>query len=334
MPSKRIVMIKKVRALIRSYFGFSKAETNGFLVLIPLMVLLLFVPGIYVQLFSGGYDHYEEDKQLLDSLVMAWNANLIEPVGDDARAASRSNEKMVFTLREFNPNDITEPGLRSLGVSQRVARRVLNYRKKGGEFRIKSDFKKIYGLSDSLYRALEPYIQLPDRRTYFSKEKTQTKGLASGGKRDYPGEEKVLSNEIHHGKKQLRININEADTSQLMQLKGIGTVLSRRIIKYKRLLGGYVDIAQLGEVYGVSDSLVVSLGDQLYVEEAFIPGQVNLNIATFKQLNAHPYISYEQTKDILNTKSKFGKFRNAENLHRLSTFSESELDRLIPYLKY
>ena len=37
----------------------------------------------------------------------------------------------------------------------------MNYRAKGGKFRRKSDFAKSYVVSDSIFRRLEPYIDIP-----------------------------------------------------------------------------------------------------------------------------------------------------------------------------
>ena len=327
-------MIKKARTLIRSYFGFSKTETNGFLVLIPVMAFLLFVPKIYVQVFSSTYDSYVEDRQLLDSLVTAWNANVIEPKKSKKIVLGRRG--INVELRNFDPNHTSVPQLCSLGISLEVANRIRNYRQKGGSFRIKADLTKIYGLSDSLYQVLEPYILLPDQKKY---TKTKPNDIKKSFKEEKYGKSKgekqaPLKKTFIAKKNFLKIDINQADTSQLMQLKGVGRTLSQRVIKYRKLLGGYIEVKQLGEVYGLSDSLVVSLEHQLFIGKIFEPEKIELNLATFKELNSHPYISYEQTKDILNTKSKYGKFKKTEDLQRLNTFTESELERLIPYLKY
>ena len=61
----------------------------------------------------------------------------------------------------FNPNTVTLEELVRLGLSERQAQSILNYREKGGRFRSKGDFKKMYVVSDSLYERLEPYIDIP-----------------------------------------------------------------------------------------------------------------------------------------------------------------------------
>lgn len=68
--------------------------------------------------------------------------------------------KIVETFR-FNPNTVTMDELCRLGFSQKQAQSIVNFRAKGGKFRRKSDFAKSYVVSDSIFRRLEPYIDIP-----------------------------------------------------------------------------------------------------------------------------------------------------------------------------
>ena len=38
----------------------------------------------------------------------------------------------------------------------------MNYRNKGGQFRVKSDLKKIYGMRDDIFTELYEFIDLPE----------------------------------------------------------------------------------------------------------------------------------------------------------------------------
>jgi len=61
----------------------------------------------------------------------------------------------------FDPNTVSLEDMQRLGLSQRQAESIENYRAKGGRFRSKADFQKMYVVSDSLYARLEPYIDIP-----------------------------------------------------------------------------------------------------------------------------------------------------------------------------
>ena len=61
----------------------------------------------------------------------------------------------------FNPNTATLDDFCRLGFTPKQAQSILNYRAKGGRYRRKEDFSKSFVVSDSLYRRLEPYIDIP-----------------------------------------------------------------------------------------------------------------------------------------------------------------------------
>lgn len=61
----------------------------------------------------------------------------------------------------FNPNTATVEDFCRLGFTIKQAEAIDAYRKKGGRFRRKSDFAKSYVVSDSIYRRLENYIDIP-----------------------------------------------------------------------------------------------------------------------------------------------------------------------------
>jgi competence protein ComEA len=307
-----------IKRLIRDYFGFSKTQTNGFLVLIPLMFVLLMFPTLYHRLTRQEYDKFETDQVKLDSLVALWNERVKRPAQND----------VVIELSSFDPNTASIEDMTKLGLGNGLAARIENYRSAGGQFRVKSDLKKIYGLSDSLYQNLAAYILLPDK--IVKPAKLEPKKPLSNSKvtEVIKKDKEVIEPEV------FIIELNTADSLAFRKLRGIGPSYSGRIVKYRELLGGFTSIDQIGEVYGVSDSLYQTLVPYLTLSESFVPKQLNINLATFKELNAHPYISYEQTKAIMNGKSKFGKFNTPEDLKRLDSFDSIQIAKLTPYLKF
>lgn len=316
-------MLNRLRQLIRNYFGFSRVETNGFLVLVPLMVIILFLPGVYVNLFSEEYDPYQEDMKIMDSLMAVWDAGVIAEVN-----LPETKPELEITLKPFDPNHVSRGEMRSLGIPDFLTRRIDNYRKKGGRFRVKSDLAGIYDFPDSLYRVLETYVQLPDE---IEKRKPEifTRGSNRGDSahvKSYEKRKKELP--------KLWIDLNEADTTELRKLRGIGPSFSRRIVKYRSLLGGFVAKKQLIEVYGFSDSLYTSLSDQVYVGVADSLITININLANYDALKKHPYISYKVAREILKSRSKIGKFRSLQDLKVVQGLDSVQIARLDPYITY
>ena len=76
----------------------------------------------------------------------------------------KMREKIPYTKVEsfrFNPNTVSVENLCRLGFTTKQAKAIDNYRKKGGRFARKSDFAKSFVVSDSIYRRLEPFIDIP-----------------------------------------------------------------------------------------------------------------------------------------------------------------------------
>lgn len=74
--------------------------------------------------------------------------------------AVRNRRRRVESFR-FNPNTVSIEDLTRLGFSEKQATSIDNYRKKGGRFRRKSDFARSFVVADSVYRRLEPFIDIP-----------------------------------------------------------------------------------------------------------------------------------------------------------------------------
>ena len=80
------------------------------------------------------------------------------PVGEAVR---RNMPRRKVESFRFNPNTVSDEDLQRLGFSPKQAASIVNYRLKGGRFRRKSDFAKSFVVSDSVYRRLEPFIDIP-----------------------------------------------------------------------------------------------------------------------------------------------------------------------------
>ena len=72
----------------------------------------------------------------------------------------RRERRKVESFR-FNPNTVSVEDLVRLGFSEKQAQAIDHYREKGGRFRRKADFAKSYVVADSVYRRLEPFIDIP-----------------------------------------------------------------------------------------------------------------------------------------------------------------------------
>jgi competence protein ComEA len=294
--------MKTLRKWIRNLFGFSGREVNGFVILLPLMLLLIMAEPLYRVWLAKHPKDFTEEQRELDSLTQLWSKK-DEPL----------NNAFPKALFPFDPNTATEEQLRKLGFSAALAKRITNYRQKGGKFRIKADLAKIYGLDSSLYDQLYTYIQLPDKK-----------------EKQFPGEKmpgNVQKVEL------TPFDINLADTIQLKSVYGIGPVLALRIIKFREGLGGFIKNEQLNEIYGLDSSAVGQLRHRSFITNEFKPRQININTANEQELAAHPYIKKSIAKAIVVYRFQHGAFKNVEDLGKLTVLKQGDIVKILPYLK-
>lgn len=128
------------------------------------------------------------------------------------------------------------------------------------------------------------------------------------------------------------IELNKADTSELKKIPEIGSTYANRIVKYRNLLKGYVDINQLKEVWGMDDERFIRISPYITIEPNIV--KIRVNSATFQELNKHPYISYNQAKIILDIRERKGKIDSVNRLSLLEEFTRKDIERLTPYLDF
>ena len=296
--------MKSVRKWIRDLFGFSASEINGFLILVPLMLSLAISEPLYRWWVTSEERLYTEDEAKLDSVITAWGS--YKP-GIEAKPAF-----------PFDPNTIGQDEMLALGISKASAKHIAAYRRKGGVFRMKSDLLKINGVDSTLYKQLYDHIQLPETRI-------------STPFRPWP---KASSESIRERRKEIRdFNINTADTLLLKTIYGIGPRLATRIIKFRDALGGFVKEEQLYEVYGLDSTVVERLLNVSFISEDFVPEKIDINRADEPQLSSHPYIRRRLAQRILRYRFQHGDFMDVNDIKKLWSIENEEVERLLPYIK-
>jgi competence protein ComEA len=310
--------MNKVRFWISRYFGFSRGETNGFFLLLLLTLLAVFAP--FLLYTTSPPEDASRDQAVLDSLVAQ-----LEVLADQASPAKGAPASLPTKrrqpLQKFNPNVLSREQWLALGLSSFATANILKYRDQAGGFRYKEQLGRIYGLPPELYRELLPFIDLPTRRQSLP----VTPGIRT--RRAYPPRRPGASEPLN------AFDINTADTIQLKKINGIGSKLSLRIIRFRDKLGGFAHKGQLLEVYGLSPQVVDSLHKYVFIQEGFKPQQLALNTAPLQELQAHPYLGYQTARLILAYRTQHGPFQNLEELTRIRQISESQLEKMRPYLR-
>lgn len=209
--------------------------------------------------------------------------------------------------RSFDPNSDPLDTLLAKGLSVSLSKSIVNYREKVRPFRSVDDLTKLYVMKDKLFNEIEPYVNIPVA-VFTNKSSVEKKYV-----------------------EQMELFINRSSAEDWKKIRGIGHVLSKRIVAYKELLGGFTQLEQIAEVYGISDSLYQSMLPLLFLDSADIQ-KLNIAEADFKMLIRHPYLNIDQVKEILKARKSSHSICSELDLWAMESFDIERDRRLIPYL--
>ena len=326
--------MKGINKWLKNHFGFSQTEIYGFWGVWSLMLLLLALPLLAKWLSpisNYSAQQYAADTALLNKTIAQIETNYKRDSSKrfdyqtDRLVEAQTNTQTPIQLPEnlsiFNPNKLTIDQWKAFGLKPYIAQNIDKYLKKNGKFRVKNDLQKIYGFPPDLFAKLKPYIDLPDSLAKDNKLGT----MQNPDKQDYTPKYEKKKTDIQ------AFDLNKADTAQLKQLRGIGTVLAERIVKFREKLGGFHSTEQLSEVYGIKPEVLDQIKPLLLIGENSWQ-KININTADFNTLNKHPYIGYQAAKTILNYRKEHGNFKKSEDLLKTQALDQTKLDQLKPYL--
>lgn len=298
----------------KDFFYYSKSERRAILVLLTVAVLGLITYWVGYRKQDTSICHKEHvsvDSFQSQLRLREKNAHLPH------RSLKKKNKPVrKVVLQKFNPNTADSLTLSQLGLSDFVIRNILRYREKGGSFRTAESFSKVYGLSSEQYLTLRPYIQLPVPEIALHV--------------DTPPHLPSLQPEVvlKYAEGTI-VELNQADTSMLKRIPGIGSVLARRIVAYRHRLGGFYRVEQLQEITHV-DTVV----NKWFRIDSCGIRRLEVNRAGLDELRRHPYMDFYKAKAIVEYRRQRGKIKGLSRLALFEEFSGKDLERLLPYLSF
>jgi competence protein ComEA len=255
----------------------------------------------------------DENKLALFEVQIAENIR----AKDSITKLKNASSELTF----FNPNSDSYVTLMDKGIYSSLAKNIINYRDKGGRFKRKSDLKKLYKINEKVYRELFPFIVI-SRLEEGVEEKDEGSVEEVSKENSYNNSKKKFSKSLE---------LNTASAEELKSLKGIGEVLSSRIVKYRDLLGGFFEIKQMLEVYGVDSSFLVLNKNKLVLDHQKIV-KINLNTIGEKELARHPYVGYKLAKQLCVYRQQHGNYSGIQDLKNVHYLKGKKLNRILPYL--
>lgn len=301
---------------IRELFRFSKKERSGIVILLLIIFILILIGKLIPCFIPSEKTDFSKWEAEINNYLAHTNKQI-----PDVRS---------FHLAAFNPNEVDSASLFNMGVPLKVSANWIKYLEKGGRFRDKEEVKKIFGMTSVLFEQLDSFMVIPKviisdvnegGNTFNVKAKTEFK------------RDTIIRPTFSKSKRELVsvLELNKADSLQLLEIPGIGPVLASRIIRYRNLLGGYLTVEQLKEVYGMRQENFTA-ASQYFTADSSSLKTFNINFSTVQELGRHPYVGFRTARKIFRLRDKMGKLSGPEDLSTVMT--SDSLKRLIPYVKF
>ena len=209
---------------------FSSRECRGLLVLVPVVVILAWL------VTEAVHPRFGDSTRLLgDAMVEENNCT--------------SDTSVVCELSPFDPNTVTYEELRVLGFDRRTAAGIVKYRAAGKVFAIPEDFATCYGVTDSAYARLKPYIIIGEKyrlRPHVAEPAVET------------------ADTVEH----LRpFDPNVLDEDGFVEL-GFTQRQARTIINFREACGGFDSAEEFSRCYAVSEEMFGRLQNYICIAES------------------------------------------------------------------
>lgn len=279
---------------IKHQFYLSKTELTGIQTLIICCAIYVASPILSRHSIKRFYKNPNSTQISLTGSV----ADLSHPsitLQNTTQAAKSKPEQIAYVSFPFDPNSLTAENATKLGIPRKAYLNLQKYLQKAGKIKTAEQFRNIYGMEPAVYNRLESQLQIPsplEKKSNLKPEKTE---------------------------QTLTFDLNAITAKELINKLKLEYKLAYRIINYRTALGGYFDLKQILEVFGMQDSIYTRLKPQLYLQ---IPHQrLSLQTTAVDGLAKHPYIKYKTAKLISNFREQHGGIQHLQDLKHIITDS-------------
>lgn len=306
------------KELLRDYFQFTVKDRIAALLVSVLLVIVLIYPHLPLTKNEVHKTRLTDTTWIAAVKKLMSDSSAIMDVPNNNPRGQQIVESPASALFYFDPNTLSNESWIKLGIPAKTVQTIRNYLQKGGQFRKPDDLQKIYGLKERDYNRLSPYIKIKNP-AYIVESHPQIQRIKPAFKSFVPT-------------RIAPIDINKADTTELISLPGIGSRLANRIISFRNKLGGFYSIEQVSETFGLADSVFQKIKNHLQLSTDSWE-KLDLNSSTIEELKAHPYIRYQLANAIILYRNQHGKFNNIEELKNIILITPEVYRKIFRYFE-
>lgn len=289
---------------LKSLFVFTSDQRKGIFALLFFIIALQFAY-FFVDFSIPTNEDPEEQKWLS-----------LQPQVDSMKMDIANKRPKMYL---YNPNFITDYKGYKLGMSVDEIDRLLAFRKENKYVNSSQEFQNVTKVSDSLLNVMSPYFKFPDW---------------VNNKKEYKEFKKYPNQAFAKKEKIVLIDINQATKEDLIKIYGIGEAISVRILKQKEVLGGFVSMEQMKDVWGLSPEVIENLNSHFKVSVLPNFKKIDINNASLKELSQFYYFKYPLAKEIVTYRSMKGNISNIEDLTKIKGFPVDKAKTIELYLAF
>lgn len=319
---------------IRNYFYFSKTQRNGLIIVICLIFLSFFLSSIlsdYLSSPATDFSEFKEDVKAFEAETKKLDKERFE----EELGEVTKEKKTPIQPFLFDPNIVTKEALIKLGIKPTVARTFIKYRNTGARFYKKEDIKKVFGITDTDYDRLEPYI-------HFNQKKNTPKITDQPKKTEKPLAKLITP---------FAFNPNEATKETLLNL-GLSEKVVQTMLNFRSKGGQFWKKQDLKKIYGLAEEDYLTLAPYIEIspinkqisEKTNIPDDLpksfstetvfnvdinNSSVEDWKKLRGIGDIT---AKRIVNFRDKLGGFTSIEQIKMTYNVPDSVIEKVTTQL--
>lgn len=224
--------MRRIKVFLRLIFGFSRTESNAFLVLLPLMLIVIVSEPVYQTYFMSNNPDDLADQAVIDSIVATWE----KPKENRTDSVSKfPDRKKTFPRKshtarprppqaKFDINLADTTQLKAVyGIGPVIAKRIVTYRTNLGGFILMDQLYEVWGLDSTVVSRL------------------------------------ANKSVIAPGFTPIKLAINRCSEQELARHPYLRTKLARAIVNYRSQHGNYTAIDDLRKIKIIDEKVFLHI---------------------------------------------------------------------------
>lgn len=198
-------MIHKIKYFLKNYLGFSNRESRGFIMLIPVLLVLYTIPLVYDSILANkNQGDYENYLTKMDSLANAgWNRvetqYYLASSQDTSKSNTRRRNQPQFKRLPFDEADSIVLQIVP-GIGSATAGRIIKYRDAIGGMHSSEQLMDVYGMSEEVMERVFQYFEFtPGIKTKININTADVQTLAMHPYINYGSAKVIVAYRDQHG---------------------------------------------------------------------------------------------------------------------------------------